>query len=260
MNRVVITGSNGFIGQAFLANCPDAICVEQADCWHWLDTFDQWDQVGLILHQGAISSTTEQDVRKLYRYNIDFTMSLFELAILHGIPVKYASSASVYGNTQSSMNPLNQYAVSKLTVDYWVQHNINRFASIQGFRYFNVYGDGEQHKQDQASPVSKFTWQIQQQGYLSLFEKSQNYVRDFVCVDDVVSVVLNNDQPSGIYDLGTSQPVSFQHVAEQVVDRYGGEIRVIPFPDHLSGRYQFSTCAKPHWPTHRFKTVEEYLR
>ena len=29
---------------------------------------------------------------------------------------------------------------------------------------------------------------------------------------DIVDIVLNNDRPSGIYDLGTSNPVSFEHV------------------------------------------------
>ena len=49
-------------------------------------------------------------------------------------------------------NPLNYYAISKLQIDYWVQDNIDEFSLIQGFRYFNVYGDGEGDKGDQAKP------------------------------------------------------------------------------------------------------------
>ena len=40
----------------------------------------------------------------------------------------------------------------KATVDYWVMDNMDRFEQIQGFRY-NVYGEGEEHKGDQASPI-----------------------------------------------------------------------------------------------------------
>ena len=36
--------------------------------------------------------------------------------------------------------------ISKLTVDYWVQDHIKEFKHIQGFRYFNVYGEGEEEK------------------------------------------------------------------------------------------------------------------
>ena len=131
---------------------------------------------------------------------------------------------------------------------------------IQGFRYFNVYGNHEDNKGDQSSPVSKFTKQIKETGKLRLFEGSDKFFRDFICVDDLVEVVLNNKNLSGIYDLGTSSPVSFQHVAECVSRKYNGEIEYIPFPDHLKKKYQDYTCAKKEWGEYQFKTVEEYLK
>jgi ADP-L-glycero-D-manno-heptose 6-epimerase len=173
--------------------------------------------------------------------------------------MKYASSASVYGNTSDIINPLNYYAITKVIGDYWVQDHMDEFELVQGFRYFNVYGDGEDHKEDQASPVSKFTKQIKEEGKLKLFEGSDKFLRDFVCVDDVVDIVLNNDKPSGIYDLGTSNPTSFQEVAELVAKKYDGTIEYIPFPEHLEGKYQTYTCAKKEWD-HEFITVKEYLQ
>ena len=84
-------------------------------------------------------------------------------------------------------------------------------------------------------------------------------MRDFICVDDIVDIVLNNDKSSGIYDLGTSKPVSFQHVAECVAKKYNGEIEYIPFPAHLKGKYQEYTRACREWGDYSFITVEEYL-
>ena len=149
---------------------------------------------------------------------------------------------------------------SKATVDYWVLDNMDKFEQIQGFRYFNVYGEGEEHKGDQASPISKFTKQARENDIIKIFEDSEYAFRDFVCVDDVVDIVLNNNKPSGIYDLGTSNPVSFQHVAECVAKKCGGEIEYIPFPDHLKGKYQAYTCAKEEWGDYKFITVEDYLK
>ena len=160
--------------------------------------------------------------------------------------------------TGSKVNPLNYYAITKLQIDYFIQDNLDKFSSIQSFRYFNVYGDGENHKGDQASPISKFTQQIRETGKLKLFEGSDKFLRDFICVDDIVNVVLNNEAPSGIYDLGTSKPISFQEVAELVAKKEGGEIEYIPFPDHLVGKYQNYTCAKEEF-NYEFKTVKEYL-
>ena len=259
---IILTGAKGFIGQNFKNKLGNYVLeVDINNCWDFIKTFDRWDEVTLILHQGALSSTTETNIRSIYLYNIDFTLFLFEIAKVKNIPVKYASSASVYGNfTSGEFNPLNYYALSKLTIDYWVKDNLDGFPLIQGFRYFNVYGNGEDHKGDQASPISKFTKQIKETGKLKLFEGSDKFYRDFVCVDDLVEVVLNNTNPSGIYDLGTSNPVSFQHVAECVANKYDGIIEYIPFPDHLVGKYQDYTCAKKEWGDYNFTSVEEYLK
>jgi ADP-L-glycero-D-manno-heptose 6-epimerase len=256
---IILTGSQGFIGQNFLKKINEPVIeVEKENAFRFLSGFDKWDEVSLILHQGAISSTTESNIHTLHHNNVAFTLMLFEYAIKYQIPVKFASSASVYGNTNGQINPLNYYAITKLQIDYFIRDNLDKFSSIQSFRYFNVYGEGEDHKGDQASPISKFTKQVKETGKLKLFEGSDKFLRDFICVDDVVDVVLNNEAPSGIYDLGTSKPISFQEVAELVIKKERGEIELIPFPEHLQGKYQTYTCADNKFD-YKFKTVKEYL-
>jgi ADP-L-glycero-D-manno-heptose 6-epimerase len=256
---IILTGSQGFIGQNFLKTLKEPVLqVEQQNCFEFLQSFENWEQVSLILHQGAISSTTERDINKLHHYNVEFTLKLFQKAIEYQIPVKFASSASVYGNTQGDINPLNYYAITKLQVDYFIQDNLNKFSHISSYRYYNVYGNQEDHKGDQASPISKFTKQVRETGKLKLFTGSHEFLRDFVCVNDIVNVVLDNDKPSGIYDLGTSNPISFQEVAELVIQKEGGEIEYIPFPDHLRDKYQTYTCAKQEFD-YNFMSVASYL-
>ncbi len=260
---IIITGSSGFIGNHFIKHLDgkqNLLLVDQKDAWRLFDKFDQWNDVTLILHQGAISSTTEKDLQKLWHYNVAFSCALLNKALEYEIPIKYASSASVYGNTQGEINPLNQYAISKLQVDYTVLDNLDKFELVQGFRYFNVYGEGEENKGDQASPVSKFTQQSRETGKIRLFDGSDKFLRDFICVDDIVDIVLNNDAGSGIYDIGTANPISFQEVAELVAKKEGSEIELIPFPDHLKGKYQTYTCADMKWiKNYKFKSMKEYL-
>lgn len=264
---VIITGSEGFIGSNFkkyLRKQNKIVEVTIDNCDYFIEQFDKWEDVTLIIHQGAISSTTEKNVNKLHKFNVMFTLSLFQKAIKHQIDIKYASSASVYGNnTDYNYNPLNYYAISKLQIDLFVKDNIDLFSKIQGFRYYNVYGNGEEEKinLNQSSPVSKFKHDILKNGYLNLFEGSDQFYRDFVNVDDVINVVLNNKKNSGIYDLGTSTPISFKEVAELVANKFNGSIIEIPFPDHLKGKYQSYTCAKNEWDNEEieFKTVKEYL-
>ena len=265
---IILTGYQGFIGQAFEKRIdPENLYrVEKDGAFDFLNQYDKWDEVEMILHQGAISSTTETDVNKIHKYNVEFSIALFEKAIEYSIPVKYASSASVYGKIHSeygylkgTINPLNFYALSKATVDYWVLDHMDEFEQVQGFRYFNVYGDGEEHKGDQASPISKFTKQARETKVIKIFEDSEYAFRDFVCVDDVVDVVLDNTAGSGIYDVGTGNPISFQEVAELIAKKEEAEIEVIPFPKHLEGKYQEYTCADNSWYQHDYTTVSSYM-
>ena len=258
---IIVTGSKGFIGQNFLKALKDKEIkeVEKNDSWHFRQSFKDWNKVELILHQGAISHTTSTNLKALQHFNVEFSQWILQQAIKYQIPIKYASSASVYGHTLTDMNPLNYYAISKLTVDYWIQDHINEFSFIQAFRYFNVYGEGEEKKGDQASPISKFTKQVKEDGKIKLFEGSDKFLRDFIFVDDVVDIVLNNDKPSGFYDLGTSNPTSFQEVGELIAKKYDGTIECIPFPEYLKDKYQKYTCAKKEWD-YKFTTVKEYLQ
>jgi len=259
---ILLTGHEGFIGQHFSSALErkEVIKIEKEDIKTFLKEFDEWEKISLILHQGAISDTTETDIKLIHEYNVELTLRLFENAIKYGIPVKYASSTSIYGNILAHSNPLNYYAISKLQIDYWVLDNIKKFKFIQGFRYFNVYGNGEDKKGDQASPISKFSRQVKETGKIKLFKNSDKFLRDFIWVNDVVNVVLNNQVESGIYDLGTGNPHSFEYIAKKIIERFGGEIEYISFPDHLQNKYQTFTQADMKWiENYNFTAVEEYI-
>ena len=166
---------------------------------------------------------------------------------LYEIKFQYASSASVYGLSKTFKEtdfckPLSPYAFSKYMFDCWL---MNQEYPYQGFRYFNVYGLGEDKKGNQASPVSKFIKQAQSSGEITLFEKSEKYKRDFVCVDDVCEMhyrMLDKNN-SGIFNVGTGKPISFRDVADIVKANSHCEITEIPMPKALKGQYQKFTKA-----------------
>ncbi len=258
----MITGCNGFIGSHIASKYEKHIGVEIGNAVHMIDNFPNWEDIDEIIHMGAISSTTETDINKLHFYNVDLTLRLFEQAITHQIPVKYASSASVYGNIPGckTINPLNHYAMTKAQIDLWVKDNIKRFKHIQGFRIFNCYGQGEDHKGNQASPIHKFTKQAKETGIIKIFKKSETMLRDFVWVGDVVSVITDNSAPSGIYDVGSGLQKSFYDVAHLIAERYNAKIVNIPFPSHLEGKYQYNTIADIAWTDcESFLSINNYL-
>ena len=261
---ILLTGSDGFIGKRFLNNLQknnDVLKLEKNGCFDFLSNFNYWQDIKLILHQGAMTNTRETNKQLFNKYNFEFSIELFKKAIQYKIPIKYASSASVYGNNEKGFDPLNEYAISKLEIDNWVNDNLDKFELIQGFRYFNVYGQGEENKiiTGQASPVSTFLYQAKNEEQITLFEGSHNFYRDFIFVDDVINLVLHNDKSSGIFDLGTSSPRSFQSIGEIISEKMGVSINYISFPEDLLERYQFNTCSKQIWDNYKFCTVEKYL-
>ena len=74
---IIITGSKGFIGKAFVKKIgwDNVYQVEQEGAFDFLNQYDKWDDVDYILHQGAISSTTETDVNKIHKYNVEFSIA-----------------------------------------------------------------------------------------------------------------------------------------------------------------------------------------
>ena len=215
--------------------------------------------VTAILHQGACSATTEWDGRYMMQNNYGYSQRLLHFCLEHGIPYLYASSAAVYGSSSAFVEhpdnerPLNVYGYSKLQFDRYVRRVAsNPDSQVVGLRYFNVYGPREQHKGSMASVAFHFNKQLIADKETRLFEGSGGYgdgeqLRDFVYVDDVCAVnlwFLDHPDVSGVYNTGTGKAQSFNDVANAVIAWHGeGEIRYIPFPDHLKGAYQSFTQA-----------------
>ena len=282
----IVTGGAGFIGSNLVRRLldesgEDVIVVDDLSDGRkfvnladlpiadYLDRDEFLDRLGVdtrfrqgvssILHQGACSVTTEWDGRYMMRNNYAYSKQLLHHCLEHGIPFIYASSAAVYGGSQSfsedpaNERPLNVYGYSKLLFDQYVRRlNLERGRQVVGLRYFNVYGPREQHKGSMASVAWHFNRQLAEDGEVRLFEGCAGYAdgeqrRDFVHVDDVCSVnlwFLANPGVSGIFNVGTGHAQTFNDVANAVIDWHGrGRIRYIPFPEGLADAYQSFTEA-----------------
>ena len=215
--------------------------------------------IEVVFHQGACSATTEWDGRYLMRNNYGYSRDLLNWCLERRVPLIYASSAAVYGGGQvfredpACEAPLNAYGYSKLLFDQVVRRALPRAASqVVGLRYFNVYGPREQHKGAMASVAWHARKQLHDAGAIALFEGSEGYGdgeqrRDFIHVDDVVAVNLwfwAHADRRGIFNVGTGRAQTFNELVQPIIRHAGhGEIRYIPFPDHLRGRYQSFTEA-----------------
>jgi ADP-L-glycero-D-manno-heptose 6-epimerase len=268
--KVLITGHKGFIGQNLVKYIQDNTDWE-VRTWEWGDsTYPTVDGNDWVIHLGAISSTTEQDVDKVLKQNLEFSQWLHTACQRMYVNLQYSSSASVYGLGKSfsetaPVDPKTPYAWSKYLFERWAStqpHN----RIVQGFRYFNVYGNHEEHKGNQASPISQFRWQAKQ-GKIKLFHNSGNYLRDFVAVEDICRVhveYIKRVKDSGVWNIGTGRAVSFQHVADLISRNNNVPIEYVDMPDILKSSYQQYTCAdltklEDALGSQRWISIEEWL-
>ena len=297
---IVVTGAAGFIGSNLvralnargergiiavdnltradkfrnLVDCDIADYLDKEEFLARLQDGEFEDDIAAILHQGACSDTMETDGRYMMRNNYRYSVSLLDWCQDNDVPFLYASSASVYGGgsafreERACESPLNVYGYSKFLMDQRVRRLLSdRTAQIAGFRYFNVYGPGEQHKERMASVVWHFFNQYRAQRRVSLFEGSGGYAageqrRDFVSVEDVVKVnldFLDHPQRSGIFNLGAGRATTYNQVATATINACraaageaplqlaelvaAGAIAYVPFPAALAGKYQSHTEA-----------------
>lgn len=248
--KILVTGYQGFIGQ----NMLEALDKEhEVTAFEWNNqSLPSFEGLDWCIHLGAISSTTETNVDKVMEQNYDFSRWVVNECQTHNVNLQYASSASVYGlissfTEESPANPQSPYAWSKYLFDRYVLKMIEAgkiTVRVQGFRYFNVYGPHEDHK-DQPSPHHRFNKQAKETGVIELFEGSNEFCRDFVPVETVIDVHKKffDVNESGIWNLGTGRTTSFEDIAKKIAKKYDAVIKYIPMPDNIAKQYQKYTCA-----------------
>ncbi len=236
-----------------------------------LDWLKDRDDITGVIHMGAISATTERDFNKLVTDNIHYSQDLWSWCAEHQVPFFYASSAATYGDGNQGyddasidqLRPLNGYGYSKHFFDQWVLRQVAEKKPCPprwaGYKFFNVYGPNEYHKERMASVAFHTFNQFSETGTMKLFKGTKAGVedgmqmRDFVYVKDAAAIVCHfyntaltdTPTPNGIYNIGTGQARSFKDLANAVMNSMEQEphITYIDMPQDLQGKYQYFTEA-----------------
>ena len=208
-------------------------------------------QFDYIFHQAAISDTRVIDQKIIMKTNVNSFYDLLAIAKKDDAVMIYASSAATYGNLPSPQtvgkeSPENAYGYSKYVMDLIAKnYSINNPGmTISGLRYFNVYGGREFLKGKTASMVIQIAHQILDGKPPRLFEGSNNILRDFVYIEDVIQANIKACKPkiNGVFNIGTGKPRSFQDIADILQKELGTNLGTEYFPNPHTG-YQKHTQA-----------------
>lgn len=271
--RVVVTGGAGFIGSnitkilegkgakviildnfshSSYKNLMDLdaeiICADITD----KSIYKKLPKIDAVIHEAAITDTTLADDTKMMSVNYEGSKNILDFCLNKNLPLVYASSAGVYGETKSiarenkKLTPHNTYGYSKYLFDCQVGKIISKKAKprIVGLRYFNVYGPREYHKGLAASMTYQLYCQMKQGRRPRVFKRGEQQ-RDFIYVKDVARITVEalNSPKSVILNVGTGIPRSFNDIIAALNKSLGTSLKPDYFDNPYGDKYQNFTQA-----------------
>lgn len=253
----MVTGGAGFIGSALVArlhdqghtvrvldnfitgrrdNVPADVDLHEGDLRSEEDAVRACDGIDIVFHQAAVRSVPRSvDEPQLANdCNVTGTLNLLIAASRAGVSrLIYASSSSVYGDTEGALNveslapnPRSPYAVSKLAGEYYcrVWTLLGRMPTIS-LRYFNVFGPGQRKESLYAAVFPAFVSALLD-GEAPEVHWDGEQSRDFTYIDDVVAANLAaaaapEDSFGLTFNVASGRPKTINDVLQAIAREVG---------------------------------------
>ena len=188
-----------------------------------------------IIHLAAISSLPDCETNPLetLHCNVNATANVLDFARKMNVPhVVFASTSAVYENNDVDVftedlevSPRLYYSLSKKMCEDLIESYREHYGSkVTILRFFNVFGpDGDQTRPN--PPLLNFVYRELTKGKAPVLSGDGEQVRDFICIDDVVSMLdlCLEKQPNDVFNVCTGKAVSVNQISRWVAEALGKE-------------------------------------
>lgn len=163
--------------------------------------------------------------------NVTGTLNILESMKSLGIPLTFASSSSVYGDSRvpfsesdGSIRPVSPYAASKLAAEFYCS-SFNKLYGLQAncLRLFTVYGP----RQRPDLAIHKFAKKIASGEKIQIYGTDTS--RDYTYVSDIIDgITASMEKPMGFeqINLGRSDPVAILDLVHKIEAGLGRKARL----------------------------------
>ncbi|MDR3424803.1 MAG: NAD-dependent epimerase/dehydratase family protein [Alphaproteobacteria bacterium] len=275
MTHFLVTGGAGFVGshlvdrlvaQGHRVTVLDNLCTGFRENVHQDAILNEGDvrdtallsrliaEVDACFHLAAIASVQQCNESWIASHSVNLSafVGLLESAVQRKggvIPVVYASSAAVYGDTKVfpvhedlPLRPLSAYGADKAGCEAHA-HAAGRSGGVPtfGLRPFNIYGPRQHASSPYSGVITVFTDRLLRGEDLTIYGDGQQ-TRDFIHVSDIVEhfiAALDKASPSApVANAATGKETSVCDIAQRLAAILGREAKIVFAPARAGDIYR----------------------
>lgn len=249
MEKILITGHKGFVGQHLIKSFKDAVGYDKQDGndltdAHQLDSFIGQLKPDIVIHLAA-NATVGASVLDDINDNVLATTILLEACKKHKVKkFIFASSAAVYGDQiievkeDAILEPISSYGITKRACEDIIKF-ICKTSKIKYciLRFSNIYGPNGR------GVINK----IMKNPYDPFTVNGGNQIRNFVYISDVIDAFKKAIDSEGIYNICDDKSLNIWKLISFIEKSGNFKLKTIkgkPLPDDIKDLIMLNTKAK----------------
>lgn len=255
-SKCLVTGYKGFIGKrlCYALNYKGAkvigIDTSKGGTTNRKLLYEKCKGIDYVFHLGAISTVPACAVNILEAHNTNVTGTLNVLMVAKACSVKRV----VFVSSSVTHDARTMYAITKVVGELYCKLFRDMFKlPVSILRLYNVYGVGQD---SETAVIPSFIKRLKENKYI-VIEGSGNQTRDFIYVDDIVSIIIEAVEKKfdGCCDVGTGMDISIKDLALLLGKIMEKQVRLEYIPVR-TGDTDKSIATKPTWFTPKYSLIK----
>ena len=244
MGKILITGANGFIGNAVLAHfgknaigtdmhLSENIFAMDITNKAEVDKFFAENDISQCIDFAGISlpNVCEEQKELSYRVNVEGQKNLLEACAKKGVEYYYSSTVRLYDsddgvvNEKSSICETNNYTKTKILAEKQIKefYDSGKLKKAVIFRFSNTFGADPNKERLIPTIISSL-----KKGSVELINAGTLF--DMLYINDIskaIELVMENEEGFKIFNVASGEQVSMKQIAELISSKLNNNSKVI---------------------------------
>lgn len=226
MDKILVTGSSGFIGKKIVKRLDKLEVITDSNNSERIDLQNKeqvmkLNSADMVIHLGGKTPQNELKWSEYFDNNVIGTLNVLEYCIQKKVKKMIYVSSYVYGNPKycpidenHPINPHNAYTESKYIGERLCEFYCNRSdLNLIILRPFNIFGESMR----EGFLITNLINSVKTGKKLTIVNK--NSKRDFLHVDDFVDLIvklIDHDFKFEVFNVGAGRSYSFEDIIKKI--------------------------------------------